>query len=146
MYLENLIDGKRLSVYVRRVNRFLKRRIEGKEVKMDDIQISSFSLIKKLINHESSDLIYSPISLTYYIENKEHYVRFTNNSLTITNGKFSYYVWLPENKMEILRTIFHSKLESKKIDLDKKYNSNTLKSFREIHQSLEDSSFFDTVK
>jgi hypothetical protein len=146
MHLENLIDGKRLSVYVRKVNRFLKRKIEGNEIEMDDVQISSFSLIKKLINHESSDLIYSPISLTYYIENGEHYVRFTNNSLTITNGKFSYYVCLPDKKMESLRTIFHSKLESKKFDLDKKYSNNTLKSFREIHQSLEDKSFFDTVK
>jgi hypothetical protein len=106
----------------------------------------SFSLIKKLIKHKDSDLIYSPISLTYYIENGDYYVRFTNNSLTVTNGKFSYYVWLPDDKVEILQTLFHSRLESKKIDLDKKYNSNTLKSFKEIHHSLENKSFFDTVK
>jgi hypothetical protein len=146
MHLENLIDKKRLSVYLRKASRYFKRNFEGKVVDLNEVQISSFSLIKKLIKHKDSDLIYSPISLTYYIENGDYYVRYTNNSLTITNGKFSYYVWLPDDKIEILQSLFHSRLESKKTDLDKKYNSNTLKSFREIHQSLENRSFFDTVK
>ena len=140
------ITRKRLSVYLRKASRYFKQNFEGKIEDLNEVQISSFSLVKKLIKHKDSDLIYSPISLTYYIENGDYYVRYTNNSLTITNGKFSYYVWLPDDKTEILRTIFHSRLESKKIDLDKKYNSNTLKSFREIHQSLENKSFFDTVK
>lgn len=145
MKIKNL-TGKRLSVYLRRANRYFKKNFEGKLEDLNEVQTSSFSLIKKLIKHEDSDLIYSPISLTYYIENGDYYVRFTNNSLTITNGRFSYYVWLPDEKVEILQTLFHSRLESKKTDLDKKYNSNTLKSFKEIHHSLENKSFFDTVK
>ncbi len=145
MQIQNL-SSKRLSVYVRKVNRLLKKTIEGKEEDLNDVQISSFSLIKKLIKHDDSDLIYSPISNTYYIENGDYYVRFTNNSLTVTNGKFSYYVWLPDKKMESLQTLFHSKLESKKEALDMKYNKNTLKSFDEIHLSLESRCFFDTVK
>jgi hypothetical protein len=142
----NTLSGKRLSVYLRKASRYFKQNFEGKVEDLNEVQISSFSLVKKLIKHKDSDLIYSPISLTYYIENGDYYVRYTNNSLTITNGKFSYYVWLPDDKVEILRLLFHSRLESKKIDLDKKYNSNTLKSFEEIHHSLENKSFFDTVK
>ena len=68
MQIQNL-SSKRLSVYVRKVNRLLKKTIEGKEENLNDVQISSYSIIKKLIKHDDSDLIYSPISNTYYIEN-----------------------------------------------------------------------------
>jgi hypothetical protein len=145
MQIQNL-SSRRISVYIRKANRLLKKTIEGKDQDLNEVQISSYSLIKKLIKHDDSDLIYSPISNTYYIENGDYYVRFTNNSLTVTNGKFSYYVWLPDKKMESLQSLFHAKLESKKEVLDKKYDRNTLKSFEEIHQSLENRSFFDTVK
>ena len=43
------INRKRLSVYLRQANRYFKRNFEGKVEDLNEVQTSSFSLIKKLI-------------------------------------------------------------------------------------------------
>ena len=104
--------------------------------KLTEVQITSLQIVRRIICHPKSELIYAPLSHMYYVENGHYYIRFGDNAVTITNGKFSYYVWLPAKHTDEIRNLFYRILESRKNIIDKKYDQTTLHNLQAISESL----------
>ena len=60
---------------------------------MTEVQDTTYLLVRDLIGNENSTLLISESGM-YYIENSHYFIRFADYEVTITNGKYSYYVWL----------------------------------------------------
>lgn len=138
MHIYSKKAQKRTRVYIRRILRSLAHRMDmGKNDSLSDIQTSAIHIARRMICHPNSELVYAPLSHLYYVENDHYFIRLGDNALTITNGKFSYYVWLPAKSTDDLRGLFYRILESRKNNIDKKYDQSTLQNLREIAQNLE---------
>jgi hypothetical protein len=125
----------RIAVRLRRIVGSFKSTIEQKN-KLDKVQLSAFNICKKMICNPESELIYAPMSRTYYIEHAHYYIRMSENAISITNGKFSYYVWMPFTQISELKLIFDRVSQSKSHRLEKKYTETTLENLNEILTSL----------
>ena len=128
--------GKRLIVSIRKARRNAIRKIETSEP-LDQVQTTAVSIAKKMICNQESELIHAPISGTFFVEHSHYYIRFTDNAISITNGKFSYYVWLPANKSDELKSLFNRISEAKSRKLEKRYEETTLNNLTEIFNTLE---------
>jgi len=130
---------KRTRVYIRRIARSLSNRMEmGKEQSLTEVQKSSMVIARRMICHPKSELVYAPLSHLFYIENDHYFIRLGDNAVTITNGKFSYYIWLPAKCSDDLKNLFYRILESRKNNIDKKYDQTTLQNLNEIAKNLEE--------
>jgi hypothetical protein len=109
----------------------------GQKETLTEIQTTAMHITRRMICHPSSELVYAPISHLYYVENEHYFIRLGDNSLTITNGKFSYYIWLPSKNTDELRGLFYRILETRKNSIDKKYDQSTLQNLKEIAKKLE---------
>jgi hypothetical protein len=127
---------KRLVVRLRKMTRSTKS-IMSNEIKMDEVQHNAFRICRKMICDSKSELIHAPISHVYYIENDHYYIRFSSGSVTITNGKFSYYVWLPEKATDELKKIFSRVSQSKSNRLEQRYEETTLENLKEISKTID---------
>jgi hypothetical protein len=128
-------NQKRFHIRWRRLFSKLDRRFSSQE-KLTDIQLTAITVARRLITNPSSNLNYAPISSTCYVENARYYIRLADNAITVTNGKFSYYVWLPSKESDSLRSLFYRILEGRKNSIDKRYDQTTLNNLREIAESL----------
>jgi hypothetical protein len=126
---------KRLVVRLRRMSRSTKS-IMSTEEKMDEVQLNAFRICRKMICDSKSELIHAPLSHIYYVENDHYYIRFSSGSVTITNGKFSYYVWLPEKMTDDLKKIFSRVSQAKSNRLEQRYEETTLENLKEISKRL----------
>lgn len=128
---------KRLLVTLRKIYKVILHSI-GVEYKkeLDSIQETTYLNIRKILSKEDSKLFVSPETSLCYVEWKDYLVKFNTNSATITNGKFSYYVWLPIKKTDDLKKMFNSVIESRIKVSEASYNSNTLKNLRIISNEL----------
>jgi hypothetical protein len=102
---------------------------------MTEVQNTAFALIKDLISNENSTLLISETGM-YYLENSHYFIRFTNYEVTITNGKYSYYVWLPIEKTNILRSAFHQSNTRKAKKLERIYELKTLNNLKEMADTI----------
>jgi hypothetical protein len=110
----------------------------GKEQSLTEVQKSSMVIARRMICHPKSELVYAPLSHLFYIENDHYFIRLGDNAVTITNGKFSYYIWLPAKCSDDLKNLFYRILESRKNNIDKKYDQTTLQNLNEIAKNLEE--------
>jgi hypothetical protein len=138
MHIYSKKSQKRTRVYIRRILRSIAHRMDmGKTESLTEIQQSAVHITRRMICHPKSELVYAPISHLYYVENEHYYIRLGDNAVTITNGKFSYYIWLPAKTTDDLRGLFYRILESRKNNIDKKYDLSTLQNLQEIAKNLE---------
>jgi hypothetical protein len=126
---------KNFLLLLRRFKREMQSRINAEE-KMSDIQSSAFSITKKLIQNPDSVLLPAPISGTFYVEYKNYFIKFSDNSVIITNGKFSYYVWMSIKKTEQIKSIFNQELERRKTIIEKKYDNQTISNLKTIEENI----------
>ena len=112
--------------------------------KIDEVQKTSFSICKRMICNRESKLTYAPVTGTYYVENTHYYIRFCDSSVTITNGKFSYYVWLSTNMINDLIKLFDRVSQNRSNEIEKRYAENALKNLNEIYNTLEAQIYDDT--
>jgi hypothetical protein len=126
----------RLRVRMRQMQTALDRRMTETE-KMNEIQKSSFNICRRMIRNPDSSLTYAPITGTYYVENAHYYIRFCDTSVTITNGKFSYYVWMPTKMVNDMIKLFNRISQSRSNNIENRYSAHTLKNLNEIYNSLE---------
>ena len=130
-------NKKKQIVRLRKLYRYIMHSfgIESKE-KNDPIQTQTYLNIRRIISKKDSKLSLSPESHLCYAEWNNYFIKFSDTSATITNGKFSYYVWLPTKMTDKLRKQFYSTIESRiKVSVDV-YNHNTLKNLKEIGSEL----------
>jgi len=126
----------RFFLYLRKFNKKLKSIVDSKEEKLSEVQLTAFSVTRKLISRPDSLLVPAPISGTYYIENGNYLIRFSDNAVTITNGKFSYYVWLPSNRIDSIKETFDRALERRKAIIESKYDNRTVLNLRQIESDI----------
>jgi hypothetical protein len=126
----------RLMVRFRRASEAFKSTMDQK-VELDEVQVTAFKICKKMICNHESELIYAPITHTYYVENEHYYIRMSDGAVSITNGKFSYYVWLPEKQISILKQLFDRISQTKSNQLERRYSETTLENLKEISRTLE---------
>lgn len=126
---------KRFRIYWRRFINSITSRFDQTE-ELTEVQLTAITVARRLICNADSNLNYAPLSSTCYVENGHYYIRLADNAVTVTNGKFSYYVWLPANKTDEIRSLFYRVLEGRKNTIDKKYDQTTLDNLRGIADSL----------
>ena len=126
---------KRFRVYWRHFMNSLNSQFSQKD-ELNDIQLTSISIARRLICNQESKLNYAPISSTCYIENGHYLIRLADNALSIKNGKFSYFVWLPSKNIDDIRSLFYRVLEGRKEAIDKMYDKTTLENLKGIADSL----------
>ena len=104
--------------------------------KLDSIQFEMASTIRKMMRNQEATLSIAPISKICYIEWKHYFIRFGDSSATITNGKFSYYIWLPSATTDRLRRQFYNHSEERRMKLEGVYDKKTLKNLKTVSGEL----------
>lgn len=136
-----MISNRRKKIWAVKIRRILKKisnhfnAINDSDI--DDIQKQGISIIRRMMCKSDSTLLIAPISSICYIEWKHYFVKFSDNSATITNGKFSYYIWLPSLVSEQLRQQFYKNVELRRRKLETNYDKKTLESLKEINSQLD---------
>lgn len=108
-----------------------------KEVKLNEIQSETVSLVKKIMTKPDSILLLAPISNICYIEWNQVFIRFNDNAVTLTNSKFSYYVSLPEATIIELNQLFYRLIDKRKREMETNYDLKTLNSLKELSKSFD---------
>lgn len=126
----------RFMVRLRRFFKKLSIKIDGGESKLDDIQIESINIVRKMMIKTDATLLIAPISSICYIEWKHYFIRFGDSALTITNGKFSYYIWLPSRSIDQLRENFYRNVELRRKNMEVKYDRRTLENMKSISDEV----------
>jgi hypothetical protein len=103
---------------------------------LDDIQKQVVSNVRRMMSKEDSVLLLAPISNICYIEWKHYFIRFGDSAVTITNGKFSYYVWLPSKTTDNLKSMFYKNVEARRMKLESVYDRKTLDNLKIISTDL----------
>ena len=129
------VNFKTLLLSLRKFNRAINSRIHPEE-KMSEVQTTAFSIVKRMIENRDAVLLPAPISATYYVEFENYFIKFTDNTVIITNGKFSYYVWMSIKKTEEMKQIFNRELERRKVIVEKKYDNQTMQNLKSIETRL----------
>jgi hypothetical protein len=105
---------------------------------LNPIQSKTISIIRGIIRNPEAELIdKDPETGFFYLEHKHYFVRFSSNTAIITNGKFSYYVSLPEYTCEKLVDYFYTYIRLRVKRKEVKYDTNTLANFDKILNSLD---------
>ena len=104
--------------------------------KLDSIQFEMASTIRKMMRNQESTLSIAPISKICYIEWKHYFIRFGDSSATITNGKFSYYIWLPSATTDRLKIQFNNHAEERRMKLEGMYDKKTLENLKIVSGEL----------
>jgi hypothetical protein len=126
----------RFRVRLRKFFKTLSVKIDGGETKLNDIQIEAINIVKKMIVKPEATLLIAPISSICYIEWKHYFVRFGESALTITNGKFSYYIWLPSRSIDSLRENFYRNVELRRKNMEVRYDKRTLENMKSISNEV----------
>jgi hypothetical protein len=103
---------------------------------LSPMQNKTVSIIRRIIRNPDSILLRDPDTGFYYCELKHYFVKFSDNTAIITNGKFSYYISLPYQTCNRLRNYFDDFIVQRRKVLEDQYDTNTLNNFDEILISL----------
>jgi hypothetical protein len=129
---------QRIKISIRNFFRSFSSRIDlNSEKDLNLIQKQAIVNVRRIMSKKDSVLLLAPISGVCYIEWKHYFVRLGETQMTITNGKFSYYIWLPNIMMDKLKTNFYKMVESRKQKLEESYDETTLENLRNIARELD---------
>ncbi len=128
----------RLFVYLRRFKQHFKEAVD-QPPNLNEVQLMAIKTCRKMICNPNAELIYAPLTQTYYVESDRYYIRMFEDSVTITNGKFSYYVWIPGRVMFDLKSLFNRISQAKSNRLESRYDKSTLQNLKEICDSVNNS-------
>lgn len=103
---------------------------------LTDTQSLAVAIVKKSIANTESELLIAPISDALYINHKDVYIKIEYRTISIVNGKYSYYVEISETDSKILTHKFYAKMEAKAAKMEAAMNSNTEKSLKQIYENL----------
>jgi hypothetical protein len=128
---------KRLRVRFRQVFRGIQKPLNvDTYVSLDDIQSQVYVDIKRMILKDDSVLMIAPYSHAYYIEWREYSAKIGITNVVIKNGKFSYYISMPEKHLKKLKKYFNETSEKRCQRLENTYNMKTLNNLQEVHEVL----------
>ena len=130
-------ERKRFRVFLRRFFRRFSTNFETVSNKeLDEVQLRTIYNVRQMISKKDATLLIAPISGVCYIEWKHYFIRFGDSAVTITNGKYSYYIWLPSSHLDKLKDIFYRNVESRRKKMEEKYDKRTLENLNLISEDL----------
>lgn len=103
---------------------------------LDEIQITALVNARHMMKKEDATLLLAPISEICYIEWKHYFIRFNDSAMTITNGKYSYYISFPSFALDRLRKSFYRNVEDRKKKMESDYDRKTLENLNNIGKEL----------
>lgn len=103
---------------------------------LDDIQITALVNARHMMKKSDATLLLAPISEVCYIEWKHYFIRFNDSAMTITNGKYSYYISFPSYALQKLRFSFYKSVEERKKNMEHSYDKKTLVNLNTIANEL----------
>jgi hypothetical protein len=95
-------------------------------------ELLAFSVIKKSIFHPSAELLIAPISQNRYIHFDDIYIKLQYEYSVIINGKYSYFIVIPDHYVKELNRLFDVKLESTRRKWELAAERKTNKSLQDI--------------
>jgi hypothetical protein len=130
--------NKKLRIVFRKILRKLFKPLNSEEyrITLNDIQSQAYVNVKKMIQHKDSILTYAPESQSYLVQLDEYCAKINFETLTIKNGKFSYYILMPRYYNIKLVKCFNNTCEKRFKDFDNKFNQNALKHLEEIYSKI----------
>jgi hypothetical protein len=129
---------QRFRIFVRRYFRRFSKNFESSEAnKLDEIQKRALYTVRRMISKPDAVLLIAPISGISYVEWKHYFIRFSDTALTITNGKYSYYIWMPSSQLDKLKDIFYKNVEARRQKMEEKYDKRTLENLNLISEELQ---------
>jgi hypothetical protein len=135
MSLFKNLTSKRIPVLFRKFKNRLAKKIDDAK-NLDEIQIQTIKNIRIMMSKKDAILLIAPISGVCHIEWEHYFVKIGDSSITITNGKFSYYIWLPVTSMTYLKDMFYRQVEHRRKTLESKYDESTLSNLKSIYTQL----------
>jgi hypothetical protein len=124
---------ERLQVRARRVKRKIARLLTGSNTEMlEDKQIDGLRIVNKLICEPNTTLRYIYDKRKYTVETSKYYIQILDKFIIIQNGKFSYHVDLPEEKIDEVKALFNRVIERRDRISQQKYNDRTSKNLKEV--------------
>jgi hypothetical protein len=130
-------ERRRFRVFLRKIFKKISGNFEDKTYKgLDEIQIRTIFNVRQMITKKDATLLIAPISSICYIEWSHYFIRFGDSAVTITNGKYSYYIWLPSSHIDKLKDIFYRNVEVRRKQMEEKYNKRTLDNLNLISEDL----------
>lgn len=109
------------------------------EPKLNELQLEVVDSIKNMMVKPDAILLIAPISNVCYIEWKQYFIRFGNSAVTISNGNYSYYFWLPDITTDKLKELFYETVEQRKVKLDTEYDKKTLENLKILSDNIKKS-------
>lgn len=122
-------------IFNRRIKKYIKNIFTSSE-NVNSVQKQSYLIVKRMIAKEDSTLLIAPISNQCYVEWQNYFIKLSDNAVTITNGKFSYYVSLPFKHTGELKDFFNHTVEGRRQKMESNYENRTLSSLKEISKDL----------
>lgn len=129
---------RRSKLFIGKIWRKVERTFnpDSRTPELNPIQLKTVAVIRSIIRNPESILLKDPDTGFFYLEHAHYFVRFSDNTAIITNGKFSYYVSLPNATCFRLREYFDNYIIERRKVLETQYDTNTLNNFDEILKSL----------
>lgn len=129
--VKNWILNKLLRSRVKHVNKELKRSME-----FFPESITAFEIVKIQSRKSTSDIVYAPVSGEFYITNGEKYIILKNNSVSIVNGVYHYYVDMSSESMKYLDKYLKRIVERRRSKIKKRMETNIIRSLTDILDNL----------
>lgn len=97
---------------------------------------TAFEIAKIQSRKSTSKVEYAPISFEFYISNGEKYIILKQNSISIVNGIYHYYVDMPMNSTKYLDKYFKRILERRRSKVKREIESKITRSLDDILEKL----------
>jgi hypothetical protein len=123
-----------------KIKRFLSKRRssdfrKAKEFLSDD-QTKILEITNYLISLPATDLTFSKLSETYFIEYDEVSCKIDDTKIVITNGLYSYEISLPGVIIVDIRDRFLRHIESRKNQVQKRINQKLSHTLSKVHEQI----------
>lgn len=131
--LKRWVLYKALRANIKRRNKELNRSME-----LYPESKTAFEITKIQCRKNSAEVEYAPVSHEFYISNGEKHIILKQNSISMINGVYHYYVDMPSDSMKYLDKYIKRILERRRSKKKKKIESNIIRSLSNILENLKD--------
>jgi hypothetical protein len=129
--LKRWVIYKALRANIKRRNKELNRSMEFYPESK-----TAFEITKIQSRKNSAEVEYAPVSHEFYISNGEKHIILKQNSISMINGVYHYYVDMPNESMKYLDKYIKRILERRRSKKKKKIETNIIRSLSNILENL----------
>lgn len=124
---------RRIQVRLRKILKYFSIIFSSSNDKLtEETQLDALKIINKLICEPSSSLSHVFEEKKYTIETDKYYIQIFDTSVIIQNGKFSYYIAMPEKILDRVKGLFNRMIARRDNDAKRRYNDRTSRNLKEV--------------